>query len=169
MRLAVATVFCFFLTACQTVGIQSDPDKATKSILVASGFMVDALNVYGHLPPCELQVSPCKKEKNYQNAKLVALSTVESFQALDRQPSSIFLSAALLYSQFSIAKTLADAPAPTEAEAYPKPATVAYLEAAGIADILVSTADQRVQDALSVNTTTTDLLDQLAEKVAALP
>lgn len=157
------------LTACQTLGIEEDKEAATKSILVAASFMVDAVGIYGHLPPCPAP-DPCRKDKAYQDAKLIALATVAAFEPVrDGQRSSVFLSAALLYSQYQIAKTLANAPAPTAPEASPPPATLQYLEAAGLTDILISTAHQRVQDAVSVNTSVDELLNHLSERVAALP
>ena len=171
MRLIIVTVFAYFLTACQTVGIEGDPEKPTKLVLASAGLMVDAVGVYGALPLCGSGVGDaCKNEKRYRDAKLVAQSTANVLAAVKTQPrSSIFLTAALLYSQYQVAKTIAAAPAPTEPEAYPTPQTVAYLEAAGLLDILVNSADQRVQDAASVNTSVADLVDDLQARVAALP
>lgn len=154
MRLAAATVFAFFLTACQTVGIEEDPDRPTKLVLAAATLMVDGLHVYAALPLCGSGVGDaCRHEKRYRDAKLIAQSTANVLAAVKTHPrSSIFLTAALLYSQYQVAKTVAGAPAPTDPEGYPTPQTVAYLEAAGLLDILVNSADQRVQDAASVNT-----------------
>ncbi len=170
-RRTFLTGFAFLigLTACQTIGIEADKEAATKSILVATGLMVDAVAIYGHLPPCPAP-DPCRKEKAYQDAKLISLATVAAFEPVrDGQRSSVFLSAALLYSQYQIAKTLANAPAPTVPEASPAPATLQYLEAAGLTDILISTAHERVQQAVSVNTSVGELLDHLSARVSALP
>ena len=178
MRLLIATTFAFFLTACtsipgaQTVGLESDPDKPTKAVLVATGLMVDALAVYAALPDCGSGVGDaCKKPKAYRDAKLIAQATVLTFAPLAKgqHRSSVFLSAALLYSQYQIAKTMASAPGPTNPESYPPPQTLQYLEAAGLADVLISTASERVQDGVSVNTSVGDLVMELEAKVAALP
>ena len=169
MRLTIATVFAFFLTACasipgaQTVGLESDPDKPTKAVLVAAGLMVDAVGVYCTLPD--------HKAKACRDAKLIAGGLVLTFAPLAKgqKRSNIFLTAALLYSQYQLAKTIADTPGPTDPEGYPKPETIAYLEAAGLLDILASTASERVQDGVSVNTSVADLVADLQAKVAALP
>ena len=167
MRLSAACA-ALILSGCQTLGLESDPDQATKLAIAASGIMVDAVGVYGHLPPCG--VDPCRVEKRYRDAKLIAQAVGGSFEALRHRPrASWFLTAALLYGQYEIAKTIGDSPAPTLPEEPPMPATIATLEAAGLADILISTADERVRDAASVNTTIPELLDALGAKVAALP
>ena len=169
MRLLIATVFAFFLTACasipgaQTVGLEPDPDKPTKAVLVAAGLMVDAVGVYCALPD--------HKAKACRDAKLIAGGLVLTLKPLGagQRRSSVFLTAALLYSQYQLAKTVAGTPGPTDPEGYPKPETVAYLEAAGLLDILALTASERVQDGVSVNTSVGDLVAELEAKVAALP
>lgn len=177
MRLAVASVFAFFLTACasvpgsQTLGLEDDPDRPTKLVLAAATLMVDGVHVYAALPVCGSGVGDaCRSEKRYRDAKLIAQSTASMLSSVNTQRrSSVFLTAALIYSQYQIAKTVAAAPAPTEPEAYPTPAVVAQLEALGLLDVLVNTADDRVRDAASVNTSVASLVENLQARAAALP
>ena len=179
MKLLFAILAALVLSSCarlpglQTVGLQSDPDQATKYVLVSAGLVVDAVGVYGALPPCAKGVKQplgCRSEKAYRDAKLIAQSVGAGFEGLRTgSRSSLLLSAGLLYAQYELAKTLADTPGPTSPEAPPAPQAAAYLDAIGLADVLVNSADQRVKDAGSVNTTVVELLDSLQQKVAALP
>ncbi len=168
-----------YLSACasvpgtQTLGIDSDPDKLTKTVLVTAGLVVDAVGVYGHLPPCAKALKQplgCRSEKAYRNAKLISQSTALGFEGLKNgNRSALLLSAGLLYAQYMIAKDIAATPGPTDPNAPPSPTAVAYLEALGLADILVNSADERINDAASVNVTVADLVAELRAKVAALP
>lgn len=168
--LAASLVACASLPGAQTVGIASDPDATTKQVLVAAGLMIDAVGVYGKLPPCELKVEPCRSEKAYSNAKLIATSVADGFQSLrNGSQSSLLLTAGLVYAQYTLAKTLSAAPGPTDPNAPPAAASVAYIQALGLADVLVNTADARIRDAASPNVTVVELLDDLSKKVAALP
>lgn len=171
MRLAVATVFCFFLTACQTLALEEDPDRPTKLVLASAALLVDGVHVYAALPLCGSGVGDgCRVERRYRDAKLLAQSTANVLAAVKTQKrSSIFLTAALLYTQYQVAKTVAGAPGPTDPEGYPTPAVVAQLEALGMLDVLINSADERVQDAASVNTSVADLVDHLQARAAALP
>lgn len=167
MRLAIASVFAFFLTACQTVGIESDPDRTHKAAIVATTLAVDAVKVYATLPDCGSGVGDmCKKPKAYTDAKLMTVSFAETLKGA--RPS-VFLTAGLLYYQYSLAKRLAEAPGPTNPEAAPSDAVAKQLLALQMSDVLISTLDSRVQDAFSVNTSVEELLADLDAKVAALP
>ena len=173
MRLLIAITFAYFLTACasvpgsQSLGLASDPDRSYKAVIVATTLGIDAVHVYGTLPACGSGVGDmCKKPKAYTDVKLITKGFAETL----RQPrGSIFLTSGLLYFQYQVGKTLAGAPGPTDPEAAPSDAIAKQLAAMQLADILVSTADERVQDAFSVNTSAADLLKTLDEKLAALP
>lgn len=179
MRLLFASLIAFVLTACahvpgaQTVGLESDPDQATKMVLVSAGLVTDAVAVIGHMPPCDKAVKQplgCKPEKAYRDSKLILQATVAGFEGLKSgNRSALLLSAALIYAQYAIAKDLAAQPGPTNPDAAPTPQAVAYLDAIGLADVLVNSADQRVRDASSPNVTVQELLVELQGKVAALP
>lgn len=170
MRLLFASLIAFILTACQTVGIESDPDAPVKAVIVATGIAVDTVGVYGTLPPCVLGVKPCHDPKKYAQAKLLAQSAGAALQTVGNSSrSQIFLTAGLLYFQYEAAKTLAGSPGPTNPEAPPTNTTVATLQALNLADVLVSTADQRVRDSSGPNVTVADLLADLQKRVAALP
>jgi hypothetical protein len=173
MRLAIATVFAYFLTACasipgeQTLGLSRDPDATHKAAIVATTLAVDALHVYATLPECGSGIGDmCKKPKAYRDAKLMTVSFAETLKG---PRPSVFLTAGLLYYQYSLAKRLAGAPSPTDPEAAPSDSVAKQLAALKAADILVSLADDRVQDAFSVNTSAADLMAELESKVAALP
>lgn len=155
------------LTACQTVGIESDPDRTHKAAIVATALAVDSLHVYATLPECGSGVGDaCKKPKAYADAKLMTVSFAETLKG---PRPSVFLTAGLLYYQYSLAKRLAGAPSPTDPEAAPSDSVAKQLAALGMLDVLILTADDRVQDAFSVNTSASDLMAELESKVAALP
>ena len=163
-----AFAFIFGLTACQTVGIEADPEAVTKRAIVATSLAVDAVAVYGTLPACGSGVGDmCQKPKAYRDAKLLTQAFASTLRATERP--SVFLTAGLLYYQWQLAKTVGADPGPTNPEAAPSDAVARQLQALQMADVLVSTFDERVQDAASVNTSTADLLADLELRVAALP
>lgn len=162
-----ALVFALTLSGCQTVGIDQDPDRSKKLALVTTTIMVDAVGVYGHLPVCDRSIPQplgCQEVKRYSDAKLIA-----QLVAQDYQGSSPLLGLGLIYAQWQLSKTIAGTPGPTNPNAPPNEQTTAYLHAIGLADILISTADQRVRDAVSVNTSVAELQAKLQASVAALP
>jgi hypothetical protein len=168
MRLAIAVCFAYFLTACQTVGIEADDQRPLKAAIVATTLAADAVRVYGTLPVCGSGVGDaCQKPKAYADAKLMTVSFAQTLKATDRP--SVFLTAGLLYYQYSLAKRLADAPGPTNPEAAPSDAVAKQLLAMQLGDVLISTLDSRVQDAFSVNTSAADLLVKLDASIEALP
>lgn len=173
MRLLTAAVFAYFLTACasipgeQTFGLSSDPDRTHKAAIVATTLAVDALHVYAVLPECGSGVGDaCKKPKAYADAKLMTVSFAETLKG---PRPSVFLTAGLLYYQYSLAKRLAGSPGPTDPEAAPADSVAKQLAALGMLDVLILTADDRVQDAFSVNTSAADLLAELDARIVALP
>ena len=161
------------LPASQTLGLTEDPDRPVKMALVTTGLVVDAVAVYGKLPPCNKAVPQplgCRKENAYRDAKLILGGTVESFRAVrSGSLTSLVMVAALGYCQVQLAKTLAAESGPTAPGAAPTPQTVAYITAIGAADVLISGADDRIKDGVSVNTSVADLLVDLEARVAALP
>ena len=165
-----AFAFIFGLTACQTLGVESDPDRTTKAAIASASIVTDAVAAYCRLPGKESGLHPYSVPERCRDAKMIMTSVAASFEPLRySERPSIFLTAGLLYAQFQVAKTIADAPAPTSPEAPPTPAVAAYLQGIGMADILVSTADDRVRDAIGPNTSVVELLDELQDKVASLP
>lgn len=162
---------CQSIPGVQSVGLVDDPDHNTKVALVASGFVVDAVGVYGALPSCVTTKGLCRDDKAYANAKLVATSGVIGIAQLagQKSPSGILMTAGLLYMQWQISKNLGHDAGPTDPNAPPAPAAVAYLQALGLADVLVQTADSRIQSASGPNVTVAELVSDLENKVAALP
>lgn len=177
MRLLIATVFAYFLTACasvpggQTLGLAPDPDRTAKAAIVTASFVVDGIAVYGKLPECRKDgPKPCRVAKNYTDAKLIAQSLVGDMRLLVAgKRSAIATVATLALIQYQISKTIAAVPGPTDPFDPPRPDAIAYIDAIGAADVLVSTASDRVQDSLSVNSTLADLLADLEVRAAALP
>lgn len=181
MRLAVATVFAFFLAACQTTtGFDSRSAnlRTAKTALVIGSIMADGVMVYGNLPPCPAP-GPCRKAKNWSDVKLIAGSVSAGLHPLhvsvaaDRP--SLLLTAALVYSvtsaQYQIAKTVADTSGPTVPGTPPDPAAVDYLVAAGLADLLISDADERVREAIQGEATRDEvllLIEDLEDKLAVI-
>lgn len=170
--------FVFTLTACasvpglQTAGLASDPESQTKALLVAMGLTVDAVGVYGRLPECRDQgPRPCHKANPYRDAKLIANAVLQDAEALAAGRRSALAQIAIFgLTQWHLVKVISDDPEkPTNPELPPRLDAVAYIDAIDAADLLVSTADDRVQDAFSVNTSVADLLTSLREKVQALP
>lgn len=171
MRVFLAALVAISLSACQTIGIESDNQATIKQAIAVTSIAVDTVGAYGNLPDCAPGVgSLCKKPKAYTDAKLIAHSFVDGLKITAAQDHpSVFLSAGLLYFQFQLAKTIADAPSPTDPEAPPSIAVEKQLAALKLADILVSTADSRVKDAASPNTTVEELIADLDARVNALP
>ena len=167
----VSVAACASLPGGQTLGLSSDPDQTTKQALVASGFVVDAVGVYGALPSCVTTKGLCRDDRAYANAKLVATSGVTGIAQLagQKSPSGILMTAGLLYMQWQISKNLAHDVGPTDPSSPPAPASVAYLQALGLADVLVQTADSRIQAASGPNVTVAELVSDLENKVATLP
>src|SRR3990167_6064275 len=163
-----AFVFALTLTACQSIGISDDPERAYKSTIVATSLAVDAVAVYGTLPVCGSGIGDmCQKPKAYRDAKLLTQSFAATLRATERP--SVFLTAGLLYYQWQLARMVGGDHGPTNPEAAPSDAVVRQLQALQMADVLVATFDERVRDAASVNTSTADLLADLELRVKALP
>ena len=166
-----AFVFALTLMGCQTVGIDEDPQRPLKITIAASAIAVDTVGAYGKLPDCGSGVGDmCRSPKSYASAKTISQTFVRGLSMTSGTPrSSIFLTAGLLYFQYELSKTITDAPAPTDPEADPTEAVRKKLEALEALDLLVSTADERVTAAASVNTTVAELLADLNARVLALP
>lgn len=166
---APAFAFIFGLTACQTLALEADPDRTKKGLLVAMTLSVDAIGVYGKLC-APLQTPACKSPKGYSDAKLIAgtLAT-DARLVVDGQRSAWAQIVIFGLTQAQLAKTLGDQPGPTNPDAPPNAETIAYIDSIDAADILISTASERVQEAVSVNTNLADLLADLDARVAALP
>ena len=179
MRLLIASVFAFFLIGCagntgipgvQSVGLEPDPDRPAKLLLVTAGIAVDGVGVYGRFPPCESKVKPCHDPKKYRDAKLVAQAIAGDMKLLaSGKRSDLAMGLILMYAQWQLAKTIAGEPSPTDPESPPATSTIQTLDAIGAAGILVTTASERVRDAASVNSSVADLLADLDSRVAALP
>ena len=169
MRLIPATVFMFFLTACQTLGIDQDPDAQAKRLILATSFVADGVGVYGHLC-APVKTNACRSEKAYQDAKLILGALVEDAAAVSEgRMTPVVALATFGFVQWQLIKTVHGTPAPTDPNSPPLPDSYAYIQAIGAADMLVNTYDERVQDALAVNTSPQELLAGLRAKVAALP
>lgn len=167
--LALALTSCSGLPGAQTIGIEPDPDASKKALIVSMGFVVDAVGVYGKLC-APVQTPACKSPKHYADAKLIAGIIVTDAQlVIDGKRSTLAAALILGLTQYQLVKTIADTPGPTNPEAAPDQTAVAYVDSIAAADLLITTADQRVQAAYSVNTTLAELMTGLQAKVAALP
>ena len=163
-----AFVFALTLMGCQTVGIESDPERAYKSTIVATGLAVDAVAVYGTLPACGSGVGDmCQKPNAYRDAKMLTKAFAVTLRGAERP--SVFLTAGLLYYQWQLAKTVGGEPGPTNPEAAPADSVVRQLQALQMADVLVSTFDARIEAASGPNVTVAELLATLDAKIAKLP
>ncbi len=152
----------------QTVGAAPDPDHNKKLAVVAATFTVDAVAIYGALPPCNKAIKQplgCRNEKSYQDAKLIAKLVAQDYS----NPTAAVLGIGLTLAQWQLSKTVRGAPGPTDPTAPPDEATVQYLNALNMSALLISTGDARVEEAVSVNTNLADLVAALNQKVAALP
>jgi len=177
MRLAIAAIFAYFLTACasvpgeQTLGLSPDPDRTKKTVLVSMGLAVDAIGVYGRLPACEASgPRPCRHAARYRDLKFHAAAIVADAKLMAAGDRSS-LATALIFAamQYQMVKTVHDAAPPTNPDLPPTPAAVAYVDAIGAADLLINSADDRVRDGVSVNVSVAELVADLEARVAALP
>jgi len=178
MRKLVALVFCYFLTACagstglpamQTLGLEPDADAQKKQVLAMMGLTVDAVGVYGKLC-APVQTKACNSPKHYQNAKLIAQSvSLDAKLVAEGRRSPVAALAIFALTQYALVKTVADQPGPTDPSAPPRPDAIAYIDAIDAADLLVTSADERVRDASGPNVSVADLLADLQARVAALP
>ena len=174
-RTLCALLLTFALASCtgwpgaQTLGVEDDPDSGKKALIVSMGFVVDAVGVYGRLC-APVQTPACKSPKSYADAKLIAGIIVTDAQlVVDGKRSTLAAALILGFTQYQLVKTIADTPGPTNPEAAPDQTAVAYIDSIAAADLLITTADQRVQAAYSVNTTLAELMAGLKAKVEALP
>ena len=167
--LSLTLASCSWLPGNQTLGMERDPDASKKSLILAMGFVVDAIGVYGHL--CAPVKTPaCNSPKSYTDAKLIASAIAFDAQLVAAGRRSPIAEALVLgLVQYQLVKTIAAQPGPTNPQAPPDKAALAYVDSIAAADLLIDTADQRVQDALSVNTPVGDLVAELRQKVSNLP
>ena len=167
--LTLALASCTGWPGAQTLGVEDDPDSGKKALIVSMGFVVDAVGVYGKLC-APVQTPACKSPKTYADAKLIAGIIVTDAQlVIDGRRSTLAAALILGLTQYQLVKTIADTPGPTNPEAAPDQTAVAYIDSIAAADLLITTADQRVQAAYSVNTTLAELMAGLKAKVEALP
>lgn len=167
--LALTLASCSGWPAVQTLGLQDDPDKGKKSLIVAMGFVVDAIGVYGKLC-APVQTPACNSPKSYADAKLIAGMIVNDAQlVMDGKRSSVAGALVLALVQYQLVKTISAQPGPTNPEVAPTEASISYIASIEAADLLISTADERVREAYGVNTSVEDLMAGLKAKVAALP
>lgn len=174
-RILTALFLALTLTSCsgwpgaQTLGVTEDPDKGKKSLIVAMSFVVDAIGVYGKLC-APVQTSACNSPKSYQDAKLIAGMIVSDAQlVMDGKRSSIAGALVLGLVQYQLVKTISAQAGPTNPEAAPTEVSISYIASIEAADLLISTADERVRGAYGVNTSVDELMANLKAKVAALP
>jgi len=169
LALALALASCAGWPGAQTLGVEPDPDSEKKALLVAMGLTVDAVGVYGAL--CAPVVTPaCKSPQSYENLKRIAHTIV--LDADDVVSGRLSPTAAILifgFTQYALVKTAAGSPAPTNPQATPDEAAIAYIRSIAAGDMLISTASAKVRDAMAVNTTPAQLMAELRAKVAALP
>jgi len=167
--LALALTSCSGLPGAQTIGIEPDPDASKKALIVSMGFVVDAVGVYGKLC-APVQTPACKSPKHYADAKLIVPTIIADAQlVVDGKRTPLVAWLILGMTQAQLVKTIADAPAPTNPEASPDQAAIAYVDAIGAADLLITGAEQRVHEAYGANTSLAELMAGLQAKVAALP
>ena len=169
LLLTLALTSCSNMPGAQTFGLEDDPDSGKKALIVSMGFVVDAVGVYGKLC-APVQTPACKSPKTYADAKLIAGVIVNDAQLIvDGKRSTLAGALILGLTQYQLVKTIADTPGPTNPEAAPDQTAVAYVDSIAAADLLITTADQRVRAAYGANTTVAELMVGLQAKVAALP
>jgi hypothetical protein len=167
--LALSLASCSGMPGAQTLGVEPDPDSGKKALIVSMGFVVDAVGVYGKLC-APVQTPACKSPKTYADAKLIAGIIVTDAQlVVDGKRSTLAAALILGLTQYQLVKTIADTPGPTNPEAAPDQTAVAYIDSIAAADLLITTADDRVRAAYGANTTVAELMAGLQVKVAALP
>lgn len=163
-----AFVFALTLMGCQTMGIEGDPQRPYKVAIVATTLATDAVATFGTLPECGTGVGDlCQKPGAYRDAKLLTRAFAATLKASDRP--SVFLTAGLLYYQYQLAKTVAGEPGPTNPEGPPSDAVARQLAALQMADVLVSTLDERIEAASGPNVTVAELMADLDASLAKLP
>lgn len=169
LLLTLALASCSSWPGAQTLGVEDDPHSEAKALLIAMSMTVDAVGVYGHL--CAPVVTPaCKSPKSYENLKRIAGTIVQD--ADDVVSGRMSPTAAIVifaFTQYALVKTAANSTAPTNPQATPDEAAIAYIRSIAAGDMLISAASAKVRAAMSVNTTPAQLMVELRAKLAALP